>query len=356
MTKMLRSGLALLAAFALVAPARAEIIEQVLVKVNGDIITKTDLEARQVAALRQRVNQDVDPEMLKNDEQLRKILAEITPRILVEAIDELLMVQLAKERGYSLRDEQFKDWLSNLRREQNLQDDAKFQQALQQEGMTLDDLRRNVERSFMIQQIQRDEVGSKLSITEEEARQYYLTHPHEFTEEAKVTLREILIETPASTQQGQAGINVAQDDAARAKAASVRSRILAGEDFATLVAEVSAAGSKANAGLIGPIPMQQLSESLQKLLASMKPGEVTPPIRTSQGYQILKLESMTESAVQSFDSVRDIVAERVHNARQRQEVRRFLTRVRDQAIIEWKNADLQKAYEQLIAQGGGISG
>src|SRR5687767_9157550 len=180
----------------LAIPLRGEIIEQVLVKVNGDILTKTDLEQRQIAALRGRMNQDIDPESLKNDEQLKKALAEVTPRLLVEAIDELLLVQLGKERGYKLSDQQFKDWLMALRKEQNLLDDQKFMAALKQEGMTLDDLRKNVERQMLIQRVQQDEVGSKLSITEEEARQYYLTHQQEFTEPASVTLREILIEVP----------------------------------------------------------------------------------------------------------------------------------------------------------------
>ena len=115
------SVLALVAALAV--SLRGEIIEQVLVKVNGDILTKTDLEQRQIAALRQRMNQDVDAEAFKNDEQLKKALAEVTPRLLVEAVDELLLVQLGKERGYRLSDQQFKDWLSALRKEQNLEDD-----------------------------------------------------------------------------------------------------------------------------------------------------------------------------------------------------------------------------------------
>src|SRR5690349_3925081 len=67
------------------------IVEQVLVKVNGDIITKTELEERQIAALRER---KVNPEVLKNDEQLKKALADVTPMLLVNAIDELLVVQL----------------------------------------------------------------------------------------------------------------------------------------------------------------------------------------------------------------------------------------------------------------------
>src|SRR5687767_7265606 len=88
---------AVLLAVPLGAAAQREIIEQVLVKVNGDIITKTELEARQIAALREK---GPDPGTLKNDEQLRKALLDVTPRILVNAIDELLLVQLGREKGY----------------------------------------------------------------------------------------------------------------------------------------------------------------------------------------------------------------------------------------------------------------
>jgi peptidyl-prolyl cis-trans isomerase SurA len=344
------SAAAALLTGALIAPLRGEILEQVLVKVNGDILTKTDLEQRQIAALRQRMNQDIAPESLRNDAELKKALAEVTPRLLVEAIDELLLVQLGKERGYKLSDAQFKEWLTALRKEQNLLEDQKFFAALKQEGMTIDDLRKNVERQMLIQRVQQDEVGSKLTITEEEARQYYQSHQQEFTEAATVTLREILIEVPATTQKGQAGVNVAKDDEAAKQAADVRARLASGEDFAKLAAETSAAPSKANGGLIGPIALNEIAESLQKILQSMKPGDITQPARTARGYQILKLETLKPSAVQPFDSVRDLVAERVHTERQRQEVRRFLTRLRSQAIIEWKNAELKKAYEQVVAQ------
>ena len=61
----------------LVVPMRAEVIEQVLVKVNGDIITKTELESRQVAAIRERMQGKVDAEAMKNDATLKKMLAEM---------------------------------------------------------------------------------------------------------------------------------------------------------------------------------------------------------------------------------------------------------------------------------------
>jgi len=339
--------IAVVVVLALVAvPMRAEILEQVLVKVNGDIITKTELEQRQIAALRER-----NPNALK-DEELKKALAEITPQILVDAIDELLLVQMGRDKGYHMTDAQFKEWLDNLRKEQKLEDEARFQAALKQEGMTVDDLRKNVERRFLISQVQREEVGSKLSITEEEARQYYLAHKNEFTEPASVTLREILIEVPTTTQGGQAGINVGKEDEIAEKAAAIRARVAGGEDFGKVAAETSASSSKANGGLIGPINTAELSPQLAELLGKMKPGDITQPIRTQRGYQILKLEVSKPSAVQPFDAVRDLVADKVHDARQQAEVRKFLGRIRTQAIIEWKNQELKKAYEKALAAPG----
>jgi parvulin-like peptidyl-prolyl isomerase len=329
--------------------APPQIIEQVLVKVNGDILTKSDLEERQIAALRER---KVNPETLKNDEELKKALAEVTPRILVAAIDEMLLLQLGRERGLKLTDEQFNKWLASMRKEQGLEDDKKFEQALKQEGMSISDVRRNVEQRFLISEVQRDEFGGKLQITEEEARQYYLANQKEFIEPASVTLREILIEVPTVNQQGKPMVNVAQDDEASKKAAAVRARLAAGEDFATVAAEVSSSASKANGGLIGPIGTSELSQDLQKTLQSMKPGDITAPARSSRGYQILKLETSKAAAVKPFDAVRDLVADRVYQQRASSEMSKFLDRVRRQAIIVWKNEELRKAYEQLVASTG----
>ena len=341
---------------ALAATAQAQIIERVLVKVNGDILTQTELEERQTAAIRARMGADFKPEMVNNSAELKKAVDEVTPQLLVEAIDELLLIQMGKEKGYQLSDEQFKGWLDNLRKEQNLTDDAKFQAALKQEGMTIEELRKNVEKQFLVGQVQRDEVGSKLSLTEEEARQYYLSHKQEFVEPATVTLREILIEVPTTTQAGQSAISVAKQDEAEARAAALRTRLLAGEDFAKVAAEASASPSKANGGLIGPINLAEVSVSLQELIGKMKPGDITQPIRTNKGVQILKLETIKPAAVQPFESVRDLVADKVHSARQQVEVRKFLARVRGQALIEWKNDTHKKMYEAQDAQDsvGGV--
>jgi parvulin-like peptidyl-prolyl isomerase len=212
--------------------------------------------------------------------------------------------------------------------------------------MTMEDLRNQLERQMLIEQVQRQEVGSQLTIAEEGAGQYYAAHPEEFTDPASVTLREIFVEVPSDTK----GVNVAQDEAAQKKAADARERLLKGEDFAKVASDVSDSASKANGGLIGPFAHSDMSPQLQQLVDKMKPGDITPVIRTTKGYQVFKLESMTAKQLQPFDKVRDLIADKVAAQRTKVEMRKLLARLRDQALIEWKNDDLKKAYEkQLVA-------
>src|SRR5215471_1478875 len=337
-----------------VAGLRADIIEQVLVKVNGDIISKTELEQRQVAALRQKMNGQIDPETLKNDAQMKQLLADVTPQILVNAVDELLLIQYGKEQlQLKMSDEQFRQIVNNIRKEQGLQDEKKFQDALAAENMTMDDLRKQLERQMLIEQVQRQEVGSKLNITEEEARQYYEKHPDEFTEGASIMLREILVAVPTGKD---GSFNASQDQDARKKIDDIRTRVLRGEDFAKVADELSDSSSKKAGGLIGPFAPSDMSSQLKALIDKMKPNDITPPLRTPAGYQIFKLETAKAATLQPFDSVRDLIADKIAGARTQTEMRKFLSRLRSQAIIEWKNAELKKAYDKEIAAETGTGG
>lgn len=347
---------ALVAFLALLSPGvGAEIIEQVLVKVNGEILTKTDLEARQVSALRQRLRQNVNASDLKTDQELRKALDEITPQILVDTVDELLLMQRGKELGYRMTDDQFQNILQNIRKENKLEDDAQFQAALKQEGLTLEELRKSLERQMIFSRVQQVEVYSRIAITDGEARAYYDAHRTEFTTPSNLTIREILVEVaqaaaPAGDPKAQPLFSVASDDEAKERAEALRKRAIGGEDFAQLAATESAAASKANGGLIGPISKDELAPSMAELFDKMKPGEVSAPVRTQRGYQIFKLESATPTEVLDFDRARDQIANKVFAQKRQGELDRYLRRLRSQAIIEWKNEPLKLLYEQRLAQ------
>jgi peptidyl-prolyl cis-trans isomerase SurA len=147
---------------------------------------------------------------------------------------------------------------------------------------------------------------------------------------------------------GQAGVNVGLDEEAKAKVEALRDRVRNGEDFATLAAAESEAPSKANGGLIGPINRDELSPALVTLLQSMKVGEVSNPLRAQRGWQIIKLESKSETVVPPLAQVRNQVADKVFREKSRPEIAKYLKRLREQAIIEWKNDELKKVYEQHL--------
>jgi hypothetical protein len=323
----------------------AEIIEQILVKVNGEIFTKTDLETRQVVALRQKGLQ-VDPKNDLSDAQLRQALNTVTPQIMVDALSEMLMVQRAKELGYKVGDDQFKGVVDNIRKEYKLDTDEKFQAALKQENMTLADLRRQTERSILVQRVEQVEVFGKIGLTDDEARKYYETHINEFTSSATVSLREILVAVP---NDGKA-LNVGQDEAAKAKADELRARAAAGENFMKLAEDSSDAPSKANAGLIGPISLSDLSPELRTVIEPLKNADMTPVIRDRRGYQFFKIESMTEAQKMPLAQAREQIADRVMTGKRKEEFEKYLAKLRSQAIIDWKNQDIKKAYEDGLAE------
>ncbi len=328
--------------FVALLPARAEILEQVLVKVNGDIITKTEFEQRQVSVLRQR------PELANttsDSAELKKAVAEVTPELILSAVDELLIIQRGRELGYTLGDEQFAKILENIKKENKLENDEQFHAALKQEGLSMPDLRKSLERQMLISRVQETEVMGKIAVTEAEARAYYAKHDAQFTTPSQITLREILIEVPVTDR----GINAAKNDEARAKAEDVRKRLLAGEPFPRLAADLSDAPSKANGGLIGPLSRGDLAAPLQKRLTGMKVGDITEVISTPRGYQILKLETRTEEKVKSFDDARNEISEKVADEKRRGELQKYVEKLRAQAIIQWKNDELKKAYEQALA-------
>lgn len=317
------------------------IIERIVVKVNGEILTQTDLENRQISAIR---GQGTQP---GTNAELYQLLTEVTPGVIASAVDEMLMAQRGKEMGFQLQDNQFQEFLDNLKQENSLETDEELAAVLEkQEGITLDDLRRLIERQMLVGQVQQVEVLNRVSITDVEAREYYDAHIDEFTQPATATLREILIAVQA---QAAAGPNLMAAQQAQARASAALTRLRGGEDFALVAAEVSDSGSKTNGGLIGPLQLVEISDSVREAIDGLEVGDVSEVMRNPQGYQILKLEARTDDVAQPFEDVRENISNSVFNDRRLEEYEKYLTGLRDTAIIEWKSEELREAYDQYRA-------
>jgi len=328
------------------AQPRPVVLQRVLVKVNGAIFTKVELEQLQIDELTQQNQRQLSQMDLQNDATLRAELIKITPQILSEAVDMLIITQRGREIGLRMSDAQFKQYLDNIKKENpQITDDRMLETELAKQGMTMDQLRKRLEQQYLYQGVMQRDVVPRIAITEEEARQYYRAHPEEFMTPAKVTVREITVLVPAEAR----GINAAADEAAHAKINAAYERAKKGEDFTALVTEYSQSGSKANGGLIGPLNLSELADSLRTLLSPLKTGDIAEPIRTGIGYQLIKIEEKEDSSVEPFEKVRLEVGDKVQGLRNQAEMAKFLSSLRDQAIIEWKDEDLRKMYESYRA-------
>ena len=342
MVKITRALVAGILVAAAAVTLRAEILEQIIVKVNGDIVTKTDFEQRQVQTLRAR---NIQAQGAESD-QLKQAIAEVTPALIVDAVDELLLLQRGKDLKYSLSDEQFKSIVDNIRKENKLDDDQAFQAALKSEGMTMADLRRNLEKNMIISRVQGTEVMGKVGISEEEARKYHTEHIADFTKPGTVTLREIFVAVPSDPK----GMNVGIEEQTKEIVTGIRTRALAGESFEKLATDTSTAPSRANGGLIGPMNEAELAPALRELLGKMKVGDISEVLRTPKGFQLLKLEARTPDQVLSAEEAHDQIADKLFEQKRRTELKKYLEKQRAQATIEWKNDELHKVYDAEVAR------
>ena len=285
-------------------------------------------------ALRARGIQPAD------DAALKKAIEDITPGLLVETIDEMLLVQRGKELGFKMTDEDFNRVVTRIRADNKLDTDEAFHAALKQEGMTIAELRASLERQMLVTRVQQNEVMGKIGVTEEEARAYHAAHLKDFTRPGQVTIREIQIAVPKTDK----GISVGLDDEAKAKAEAARKRILGGESFEVVAGEVSTSASRANGGLVSPLNPAELTPAFQELLRGLKQGDVSDVIRTPSGYQIIKIESQTPDEVLTPEQARDRIADEIFEQKRLVELKKYLVKQRAQAIIEWKNEEIKKAW------------
>src|SRR5688572_16319130 len=242
------------------AATRAEIVERVVAKVNGDIVTLSEFEARQLAAVQQG---RVPPA------EIETFLRENNARLLQEAIDDVLILQRGVELGIRLRPEYVQEVIEGIKKENNIADDAELQRQLRREGMSIDDLKRNIERSIVRRQVLTRELEAKATVNDAEARAEYERDKSAYTRRASVHLHEIV---------------VPDEEQARALAARAR----AGEDFAALARAHSTAASRDAGGDLGILHRGEMNAAVEAAAFALPVGGVSDPLPVDGGYRILR--------------------------------------------------------------------
>lgn len=291
---------------AVAAATRAEIVERVVARVNGDIVTLSEFEARQLAAVQQG---RVPPA------EIETFLRENNARLLQEAIDDMLILQRGEELGIRLRPEYVQEVIDGIKKENNIADDAELQRQLRREGMSLDDLKRNIERSIVRRQVLSRELEAKATVNEAEARAEYERDKAAHTRRASVHLHEIVV-----------------PDEERARALVARAR--AGEDFAALARAHSTAASRDAGGDLGVLHRGEMNAAVEAAAFALPEGGVSDPLPTDGGYRIIRATEKKEASVASFDEVKDEIIKRLAQDRATRAYDAYVEGLRKNAVTQ----------------------
>jgi len=231
--------------------------------------------------------------------------------------------------------------LDEYRKQFHLDSLEDLEKAAKEQGISYEDFKAKIRNDIITQQVVRDEVGRRLQITPSEIQRFYDAHKQEFSQPESVRLSEILVSTgsaaPSATEKGA---TVADDPqrlaTAKAKADDIEEKLKAGQSFETLARTYSDGTTAAQGGDLGNFKRGQLAKELEDKTYSLKPGEFTAPIRTKQGYIILKLAQHNAGGVPDFKDVEPQVEEMMYVQRMQPALRQYLATLREQAYYEVK--------------------
>jgi peptidyl-prolyl cis-trans isomerase SurA len=356
---MKRLTLILMASACLPALAAGQVVEEIVTRVNSQIITRSEF-LRSKDQLRDDVKQQ-DPA------NADKLYAEREKDVLRDLVDQQLLLGKGKDLGITGDTDLIKR-LDQMRKDMKLETMEELEKAATAQGISYEDFKQNMRNQIITQKVIGEEVGSHLSITKEEQQQFYDEHKNEMEQPESIKLSEILIapQKPASDKsaagkpaQGSSaeasttgGDNSKNQDAsseaakqaaeaaalaaAEAKAADVLKQIRAGANFEDVAKKYSDGPSAAQGGDLGVFKRGALAKELEEKTFAMKSGEVTDVVRTKQGYVILKVTSHQVAGIPPMKDVEPKLQDALYYQKLQPALRAYLTKLREEAYIDYK--------------------
>jgi peptidyl-prolyl cis-trans isomerase C len=263
------------------APAKAvpAQLPDVMARVNGDAITKTDFEQAVKMLEARNGGQSVPAE--RRDEIYRGVLDElITLRLLKQEVSRQQM---------TVPDTELEGAMQQLRGQ--FPDEKRFQQALQSEHLTLVQLREQTRANLAVSKLLEREVGPKISVKPTDISAFYEKNPDKFQQPETVHASHVLIAVPQQADE-------ATKKAARTKAEDVLKQARAGADFARLARTMSNDASAQRGGDLGFFPKGQMVPAFEAAAFALQPGQISDVVETPLGFHVIKvLERRTAQTV-----------------------------------------------------------
>ncbi|MGH7837681.1 MAG: peptidylprolyl isomerase [Candidatus Binataceae bacterium] len=306
------------------APARAQaksvVVEEIVARVNNDIITLSDYQKAQ-ASLHQDVAQDCQGCAQDTIDQEYR---DHSKGLLRDLIDQELLVQRAKDENISVETEVVKR-LDETRKQNNLDSIDALEKAVETSGIPWEDYKTQIRNNLLTQEVIRRDVGGRITIGHDEVQAYYDAHEKEFVKPEEVVLSEIFLNT-----QGMAPQEI---EAVRNKAEDLRNRVLKGEDFTQLATRYSEGSTAKQGGDLGTFERGQLSSQLEDVVFKMSKGQITDVVQTKTGFEILKVVDHFQAGQQPINKVEDEIMNKIYMTRVQPAMRQFLAQLREESYV-----------------------
>ncbi len=307
----------------LAAQNKGRVIEEIVARVNNEIISAADLQ-RAHNALEDEVKQECRK---CSPQQLQLLLSEKQKNLLRDLIDQSLLVQRAKDMGISVEADVTKR-LDQIRQQNNIASMEDLEKKINESGVSFEDFKSNIRNNLLTQEVIRRQVGSKIIIGRDEVQKYYDEHKSEFQRPEQVVLREIFVSTEKKNEGEIAELEK--------KARNLLERVKKGEDFGELAKRYSDGSTAKNGGELGVFERGQLAKDIEEGVFKLNKGQMTEVIRTKTGFLILQVQQRYQAGLQPVDKVENEVMNRLYSEKMEPGLRSFLTTLREESYVQVK--------------------
>jgi peptidyl-prolyl cis-trans isomerase SurA len=293
------------------------VVEDAIVRVNDQIIDRSDY-VRAETELQEEARQS----NLSADEQ-----AERQKDLLREMIDKQLLLSRGKELDINVDAEVIRQ-MDEMRKQNNFGSMEELEKAVREHGMSVEDWKAGIKNDLIQRDVVGKEVGQTLRLTAKQEQAYYDQHKQEYERPEQVRLSEILIATPEEATEAQ----IAQ---AKSRADDVEAKLKTGASFEEMAKQLSGGQTAAKGGELGEFKRGALgSSALEDPVFALKAGEWTAPIRTRQGFVVLKVTEHTQAGIAPLSAVDQQVQEAIYREAIQPALRSYLTGLREKAYID----------------------
>ncbi len=301
------------------------VVDEVIAQVNDQVIT--------LSMLRREMREATDAlkQQGQTSEQAEAEVAKRRDEIIVALVNEQLMLQKGKELGYAEDVErQVNQRLLEIANQEGIKTIEKLEEAMRQQRLDPAAVRQTMRNEAMKQQVLSSEVDRKvyLGLAEAEVKSYYDTHKDKFRKPEMVTLSEIFLSTVGKPEA---------DVLARAQ--KLLTQLRAGGDFVALAKTQSEREDQTgkrvapeSGGRVGTFPLPDMNKTITDAITNVKVGGVSDPVKTEQGYMLLRVDARTPAGEPTFDDTR--VREALTYERATKERENYVRQLRQEAYIE----------------------